>query len=204
MNFVIYKATNLVNGKSYIGFTSRWPRRKLEHLKCATKNSKFHFHKAIRKYGQDNFEWIILYNSNDLDFCKNIMEGYFIKIFNTIENGYNLTLGGDSINTLPSIRQKISNTMTDRVLSEKHKNALKKPKSKAAKENIKLAKMGVKNPAFGKDPWNKNKKYSLKGILLYQGLIFNSINEAAKFFKIHRNTMQYRIKINGGVFISPS
>ena len=94
--YSIYKATNKVTGKCYIGFDSNWPRRKLEH-KSSAKNKKhnFKFYRAIRKYGWDNFEWSIIYQSKDGEHCKCIMENYFITTFNSMKKGYNSTLGGE-------------------------------------------------------------------------------------------------------------
>ena len=52
--YIVYKITNKKNGKSYIGKTEyslkhRWNR----HLSSARNGSKFRFHSAIRKYGED-------------------------------------------------------------------------------------------------------------------------------------------------------
>ena len=57
MTYIIYKHTNKINGKAYIGFTSksiddRWNR----HCKDARRGSTNVFHKAIRKYGKDAFD----------------------------------------------------------------------------------------------------------------------------------------------------
>ena len=56
---LIYKVTNTVNGKSYIGQTVQPMNvRKGGHLYSAfQQNSNFYFHKALRKYGKENFEW---------------------------------------------------------------------------------------------------------------------------------------------------
>lgn len=104
--YSIYKAVNKINGKCYVGFDSSWPKRKNRHLGDSyNKKSKSYndaFHKAIRKYGKDNFEWILLYQSKDSLHCKNVMENYFIIDNNSFinsknSNGYNMTLGGDGM-----------------------------------------------------------------------------------------------------------
>ena len=59
----IYKATNKINGKSYIGFDSAWPKRMNRHLENANYNREGKFYDAIRKYGWDKFQWQILYQS---------------------------------------------------------------------------------------------------------------------------------------------
>lgn len=97
--YTIYKATNKINGKSYIGFDSNYPKRKMEH-KNSYSNGKEVFYFAIRKYGWDNFSWEILYQSKDSYYTKDIMENYFIvenRTYIHFDNsqGYNMTLGGD-------------------------------------------------------------------------------------------------------------
>jgi len=99
--YSIYKATNTITGKCYIGFDSNWPNRQRDHKKeSSQKKSKLIFHKAIRKYGWNNFEWSILYQSLDGDHCLNVMEKYFIAQNNShyklkSSNGYNMTFGGE-------------------------------------------------------------------------------------------------------------
>ena len=57
---LIYKATNIINNKSYIGLTTRTlQERKLEHLRH-TKTENTYFHRAINEYGKDNFLWEII------------------------------------------------------------------------------------------------------------------------------------------------
>lgn len=93
--FVVYKHTNKINGKSYVGQTcqslsQRW--RRGEGYKSST-----YFYHAIQKYGWDNFEHTILecgLNENEVD----ERERFWIKYFNsTNENyGYNLSDGGNA------------------------------------------------------------------------------------------------------------
>lgn len=90
MKGYIYKVTNKVTGKSYIGQTRnsiefRWR----QHYKA--KDNKY-FHRAIQKYGVDNFEVTTL---ECCDFEQlNEREIYYISKYNTFQNGYNLTKGG--------------------------------------------------------------------------------------------------------------
>jgi group I intron endonuclease len=100
MEGFIYKVTNKVTGKSYIGQTRntvefRWR----QHYK--SKDNKY-FHRAIQKYGKENFEITTL---EKCDVNKlNEREIYYISKYNTFENGYNLTKGGSAyISTRKSI-----------------------------------------------------------------------------------------------------
>ncbi|OHD22819.1 MAG: hypothetical protein A2Y34_04325 [Spirochaetes bacterium GWC1_27_15] len=92
---IIYCATNTVNDKRYIGQTIRGlNRRKKEHISQANNESKYAFHLAISKYGEDAFEWAIIdiaENQEELD----EKELYWIDYYNCYGvNGYNMTVGG--------------------------------------------------------------------------------------------------------------
>jgi len=73
---IIYKATNKINGKCYIGQTVKTlARRKCDHLCRLRKGDRDHkFYLALRKYGQENFEWETLqehFAHGLREFCKN-------------------------------------------------------------------------------------------------------------------------------------
>ena len=58
---LIYECVNKVNGKVYVGLTTQpFEVRKSAHLRSAKSGSNMHFHKAIRKYGEENFEWYVV------------------------------------------------------------------------------------------------------------------------------------------------
>lgn len=95
---IIYKITNLINNKVYIGLTTksltyRWGRHLTEGKNL--KNQK-PLYRAIRKYGESNFQ------VEEIDSAPNIktlgeLERYYIKYFNSKDPkfGYNLTSGGE-------------------------------------------------------------------------------------------------------------
>ena len=56
--YVIYKVTNLINQKMYIGKTYNFEKRKREHLYDI--DNGLPFHKALKKYGVKNFKWEII------------------------------------------------------------------------------------------------------------------------------------------------
>lgn len=91
---IIYCALNIVNNKRYIGQTIRGlERRKREHIWQSEKDSEFTFHKALRKYGKDKFEWSIIdvaSNAEELD----EKEIYWINKYDTYHYGYNMSTGG--------------------------------------------------------------------------------------------------------------
>ncbi len=96
---IIYKATNTINGKCYIGKTVySLKKRKSDHLSEAkTKSNNYYFHNAIRKYGKDAFIWNIVDDTCETEDELNMMEYHYIMQYNSYKtgNGYNLTLGGD-------------------------------------------------------------------------------------------------------------
>lgn len=96
--YQIYKATNLINGKAYVGFTSRnIQQRKAEHYDDAKyEKNKSYFHKALLKYPEENWYWeIVARGSDEIDGLKS-WEPFYIKAFNTkVPNGYNLSDGGE-------------------------------------------------------------------------------------------------------------
>ena len=61
---VIYKITNNQNGKAYIGQTKNFNRRIKEHKKAS---DDYLIHKAIQKYGCNNFTYEIIEECNDED-----------------------------------------------------------------------------------------------------------------------------------------
>lgn len=103
MNGIIYKYTNLINNKVYIGQTDRPAQRKAEHIyssKNRYKNSAFH--SAIKKYGIENFSYEVIENivsdSNEYLINKlNEREKFWIKEYKSQDRefGYNITEGGD-------------------------------------------------------------------------------------------------------------
>ncbi len=99
----IYKYTNKINGKVYIGQTNNLQKRfnghKSEAFNPKAKGYNLPFHCAIRKYGIKNFIYEVLEEIEDgesQDFI-NDREIFFIDFYHslTTENGYNLTVGGD-------------------------------------------------------------------------------------------------------------
>ena len=129
---------NIVNNKIYIGKTVRSLNiRRSEHYQAAfSGNSQTHFHRALRKYSKENFEWSIIHK------CKtekelNETEIHLIDKFDTLKNGYNLTLGGDGASSGEN------NSFYGKHHTEKTKEIIRQ-------KNIGLF-AGEKNYFYGKD-----------------------------------------------------
>tara|TARA_Y100000296_G_C5086110_1_gene212478 strand:- start:110 stop:784 length:675 start_codon:yes stop_codon:yes gene_type:complete len=116
---LIYKATNKINGKSYVGQTTKTvDTRKNGHIESVNKDSDLVFHRAIRKYGEDNFIWETLCKCNDIDEL-NEKEIFYIDKYNTFGSGYNMTEGGGGVtglrfNLSEEVKEKISKLAKER------------------------------------------------------------------------------------------
>ncbi len=88
---VIYCFTNLINGKKYIGQTL-WEKQRYNNHKNCVENSVFH--RAILKYGFENFKYEILFESDDLDELNKKEIEYIEKYNSLVPNGYNVDKGG--------------------------------------------------------------------------------------------------------------
>ena len=127
----IYKITNNINGKAYIGQSINDPikSRIHTHLNGHQPGCRA-IHNAVKKYGKDNFTYEILY-AVLLDDLLDDLEVQAIKEHNTLSpNGYNLTSGGGAPKQVSDeTRQKISEAnkghthseSARRKMSESHK-----------------------------------------------------------------------------------
>lgn len=90
----IYKITNDINQKIYIGKTEfDIQKRFKEHCKDAYKDSleKRPLYSAIRKYGPEHFYVELVEETNNPE----ERETYWIEYYGSFKNGYNATMGGD-------------------------------------------------------------------------------------------------------------
>lgn len=104
---VIYKITNLINGKIYIGQTiqnlkDRWYRH------CGYSGSEGEqnmvIKKAVHKYGKENFTIEELESCQAVDL--NEKEKYWINYYNSYKEGYNATKGGQDGAKMPKLISK--------------------------------------------------------------------------------------------------
>ena len=94
----IYKITNLITKKCYIGKTNNSDRRWRDHKRLAfTENHKEYnkiLYQSMRKYGIENFIFEIIEELEDYSISSE-REKYWISYYNSYYNGYNETPGGD-------------------------------------------------------------------------------------------------------------
>lgn len=130
--YYIYKIENKINKKCYIGFTDNYTRRFKDHKRFAKYGILTKFYNALRKYGEENFKWDIIYISSDKEDTHTIMEQLFIDLYNSINNGYNQKEGGKGGSLKGRILppksseecKKISERQIGRKLSEETKNKI--------------------------------------------------------------------------------
>ena len=112
----IYKITNKVNNKVYIGCTvTSLEKRYYEHIyRCFKTDYKSKLYNSIKKYGEENFE-IELIEECEINNIYEIEKKY-IEQYDSFKNGLNSTLGGEGclgyIHS-PEIRKKISKTIKE-------------------------------------------------------------------------------------------
>jgi group I intron endonuclease len=94
---LIYKITNLVNGKVYIGQTvqknpkMRW----YDHCAKARRGVNQPLPNAINKYGVDKFSWEIIDTATSLE-ALNELEKQYVEKYNAINEGYNIREAGNN------------------------------------------------------------------------------------------------------------
>lgn len=141
---IIYKTTNLVNQKFYVG--------KDTHNNPNYYGSGKRLKLAIQKYGIENFKKEILEICESLEHL-NEREKFWIKELNAIDEGYNISLGGDGGDTISNnprrdeISKKISESNKGRFVGKTNSKETRKKISKALKGRF----LGDKNPNYGKN-----------------------------------------------------
>lgn len=125
----IYKITNIVNGKCYIGVTTKEnPNERWSNHKSAIRydcGCPF-LQKAVKKYGEESFKFEVLIICFDEDVFK--FENEYIIKYNTMSpNGYNVAVGGLRG---PTFLGKHHSEETKKILREKTKARSEKPEAR--------------------------------------------------------------------------
>lgn len=193
----IYKLTNILNNKIYIGLTtetiSERCRKRIAEAKYKESRNSYILN-AIRKHGSEVFKVEQLDTANTLEELQQ-KEIFYIQQYNSTNRniGYNLTKGGEgnlglkmSDETKEKIRQK---RLGDKWSDERKKNHSKILKSKnidynKAKENCRLYNLKT-SKKVGEFDLNQN---LLK--------IYNSISEVWNTLNITRGTIDYYLKLD--------
>lgn len=145
----IYKITNLINKKCYIGQSWNIEKRFLGHKRREHNN---HLKRSFLKYGIENFSFEVikkLENTKLTQILLNSFEIFYINQFDSTNplKGYNKRLGGNSGGKFSEeSRLKMSKSQTGKKQS---KETIEKKRNNA---------LGTKNPFYGKKHSEKTKK----------------------------------------------
>lgn len=143
----IYKITNIIDNKVYVGQSTaprtRWSRHKSD---ARLNKNGAHLYRAMRKFGIDNFEFEIIAQAESVEDTDRL-EIEYIKQFNSSDRefGYNIHEGGQGIRIISEeTRKKISKLKKDNTyrLGSKTSDETKKLLSDANKGN--RYRLGVK------------------------------------------------------------
>lgn len=154
---VVYKITNNVNNKIYIGCTIDYDRRVRQHKSCKFKGATL-LHKAFLKYGANSFSFEIIgsYKSEEEMFKAEVE---CIKQFNSLDPvGYNLHHGGKGGKICLTEQQYKDRVELGKGLSKinvGNKYNLGRKASKETKQKLSAINKGKKMPQESKDKISK-------------------------------------------------
>jgi group I intron endonuclease len=204
----IYKITS-PNGRIYIGLTNNINKRYNSYAseKC---KSQPKIYKSIKKYEFKNHFFDIIDFANSKKELEE-KEIYYIKNYNSFENGLNCTRGGEGIGKghIPWNKGLKGVILLSAETIEKIRLKNKgKVRTDEAKQKYKESKLGEKNPMFNKPQSDEvnlkksvNSARARKIINIETNEIYNSILEAAKSNNINSNTLQYQLTKNKNKYL---
>ncbi len=152
---IIYKVTNLINGKVYVGkslnsFKKRMGQHKGVYENLKNKKADTVFYKALRKYGWDNFLWEQIDFNIIPEILAELEKKYIVQFNCKAPHGYNLTDGGEGICGLKrsqETKNKIGNAHRGKKMSEISIQKMIAARSNISQEwrdNIRAGQLGKK------------------------------------------------------------
>lgn len=216
MNTAIYKITNTVNGKLYIGISANPTKRWWEH-RNQTKKTHTKLYNAFRKYGVEAFNFEVLHWCETREDARDL-ENLVVDVCEVIAKGYNMCPGGgggvagpDSPfygkALAPEVCAKMSAAAKRRGMTDEQKKHLAasrigSKKSAQWKEKMSLALSGRPLSEEHKrklsDAWvarkTKHPQHNATSIICNEtGQTFASVNEAARFFGVSPITVHRKL-----------
>lgn len=180
--YSIYVITNTINGKKYIGMTSRSVRRRWRNHVSASKHENDGMYSSplqadIREYGEDCFTHQVLVTTEDKELAMQLEDEITIMLNTHVPNGYNRIVGHRSVHTEDS-KKKISEKAKGRTHSEETKRKMSENNSEK------------NNPFYGKHHTeetkkkiseNTSEKLSKPVMCVETGVMFTNAEEASRW-----------------------
>ncbi len=201
-DYIVYKITNKVNSKVYIGITKctlneRW----INHKSSARTGQPFTICRAIRKYGEENFTCEEICHAFGTDNAE-YLEAEFIKEFDSIKSGYNMVQGGNAFKGLsgelngmygkthtPEVKKKLAEDAKERFKGKSYDELYGKERA----SQLKYKRSQEMKVHRAKCPVNGAKNPRARTVHI-KGLEFPTAREAAHHFSISPSTLTYWLK----------
>ena len=180
-NVVVYKATNVLNGHFYIGYTARGLQaREKAHRQTANSGQGHRLHRAMRKYGHENILFEVM---ADFDGDEDLAKLYECEAIAKYKPEYNLSYGGEGGSLAEESRKKIGDANRGRKMPPSHGEKRRafltgRKHTEETKEKIRAAQKGraptrtgplseavrakISAANKGQIPWTAGKKHSLQ------------------------------------------
>lgn len=143
MSASIYRITNKVNGKCYVGQTIQGLEKRWRGHCKASKHGTTYLSNAIQKYGSESFAVELLEETTTEHL--NDRERYWIA---KLKPAYNMTEGGEGGIPSDEVRDKLRAAKLGKSLSIEHR--AKMSASHSGEKNSMYGKRGSDNPNFGR------------------------------------------------------
>ena len=176
------------NGKAYVGITRQEPKVRWGGGNGYVRNE--YMHRAIKKYGWENIEHIILFDGlTEEDACE--IEKSLIKKYRTNEKefGYNIESGGQCSNLAESTKQKLREAHIGKSASEETREKMRASRNRFISENREEYKKIMENMMLAVEKAAELKRkpviqYDLDGKFL---AVWNSTREAERVLGIYHS-----------------
>lgn len=180
-NYSIYVHINKINGLKYVGQTSINPATRWGSNGIGYKNQ--YFYTAIKEYGWDNFEHIIL-ETGLTALEANQKERYWIKYFNSVKPfGYNIDTGGGGKSS--ETREKMKNSWTPKMRENKRQLLIR--------YNHTADRSGANNGMYGRSRKGELAGNKKKVQCIETGEIFATVADASRWCNNGKDTLKSHI-----------